>query len=244
MISWSPRRRSTAGAVAGVALSAALLFTACSPSEEEGTEDAGAEDGEDAGDAMPEPEYDDDDTVQLPVGLVSPEGHNEIAPIDEDGSIIENEQEAAYPGAPEPPSPHQTEIARTSTFGCEDTISVVRTVPMVTEAPTDAALNYLLGVESDEHGEPEFYNPLEHSAEDLDVDSTDVDNGTVTVELSGEPAAGDECESWQVLKQIEATARATSGADNAEVLLEGEPLDEYLNITDDQPLEITEINQD
>ncbi|WP_258934747.1 hypothetical protein [Nesterenkonia pannonica] len=44
-----------------------------------------------------------------------------------------------------------------------------------------------------------------------------------------------------MLKQIETTARMATGADEAEVLLEGASLAEQLGISEDSPLQINEI---
>src|SRR5699024_6104612 len=110
------------------------LTAACSPADS-GDDDSAAEASEQeqtTQNPIPEPEYASDDTVRLPIGLVSPAGHNQLAPIGEDGSITED-QGGDLAGQQSGPPPHQTEIARTATFGCEDTISVVQTVPVVTD---------------------------------------------------------------------------------------------------------------
>lgn len=220
---------------------ALLLITACGPAEEEPQEQ---EDSEEAVNEIPQPELDSDDTLHLPVGMVSPAGHSEGAPIGEDGTIESTEA----PGDPingqdeSEQQTHTTEVARTSTFGCEDTISVIETVPAATDDPVGAALDFLMKDPLYYHGEPAFINPLAVS-ETLEVSTVEEDGDTVTVDLTGEPISRSQCESWQILKQLETTARAASGASSAEILVDGEPLADLLGIqeADDQPLEIREI---
>lgn len=223
-----------------VVVGALLLVTACGPAEDEPDE---REDPEEAVNEIPQPEIDGDDTVRLPVGMISPAGHSEGAPIGEDGTIESTEA----PGDPingegSDQQTHTTEVARTSTFGCEDTISVIETVPAATDDPVQAALEFLLTDPLYYHGDPAFINPLTVS-ETLEVDAVELDGDTVTVDLTGEPISRSQCESWQILKQLETTARAASGASFAEVLVDGEPLADLLGIheADDQPLEIREI---
>lgn len=235
-----PLRRHT---VAAAALGAALLASACSPegSQNDEADSEGSQNEQAEQNPIPQPEYDSDDSVRLPIGLVSPPGHNEIAPLGEDGRISEVQGQEAF--GQSGPSPHQTEIARTDAFGCGDTISVIQTVPMVTDDPGHAALDYLLSLESTTHGDPAFGNPMAVS-EDLTVESVELDGDQVTVMLEGEPAARDSCETWRVAKQIETTARMATGADAVEIQLEDTTLAEYWGFGDDSPLQITEIQRD
>lgn len=249
MSSWPPKRRRAVAALVG----AALLTAACSdvdPGDHgSGTGDSdindssteSAQDEQTNQNPIPEPQYDGDDTVRLPIAVVSPAGHNLIAPIGEDGSIGEPQARGADGqtiGAP----PHQTEIARTEVFGCQDTISVVQTVPVVTDDPAAAALEYLLALGSVTHGEPAFSNPLSIS-EDLSITSVELSGNQVIVTLDGEPAARDACQTWQVAKQIETTARIATGADSAEIRMENSTLNELWGLSDDGPLQITEIQR-
>lgn len=233
-------------AAAAAAFAAVLLAAGCSANDAGQDEDDPPSNQEDqqteAPDPIPEPDYDSDDTVRLPIGLVSPAGHNELAPIDDQGRISESRARDQF-DQPTGPSPHQIEIARSESFGCEDTISVVRTVPVVTEDPASAALDYLLEAESPTHGDPEFINSLAGS-EELAVESVEVDEDHVVVTLDGVPDVADSCEAWQVAKQIEATARLAIGATTAEVQLPESSLAEHWGLGDDSALEITEIQRD
>lgn len=231
------RPRRTAAVIGAV-----LLITSCSGDSQE--EPPEHEDSEEAVNEIPQPEIDSDDTLRLAVGLVSPAGHSEGAPIGEDGSIESSEA----PGDPidgqegSGQQTHTTEIARTNTFGCEDTISVIETVPTTTDDPIGASLDFLMKDPLYYHGDPAFINPLAAS-EALEVSTVEEDGDTVTVDLAGDPVSRSECESWQILKQLETTAQAASGASSAEILVEGEPLADVLGVQeiDDQPLEIREI---
>lgn len=236
MIPWPLRRRTAAAA----ALCAALLVSACSGGDSQSDEDESEvpQDDQAEQNPIPQPEYDSDDSVRLPIGLVSPPGHNEIAPLGADGRIVESQAQDIYG-----PSPHQTEIARTEAFGCGDTISVIQTVPMVTEDPAHAALEYLLSLESTTHGDPAFGNPLALS-DGLTVESVELDGDQVTVMLDGEPAARDSCDTWRVAKQIETTARMATGADAVEIQLADTTLAEYWGLGEDSRLQITEIQRD
>ncbi len=213
-----------------------MLLAGCGDSSETEQEQT-----EDTGSSIPQPEYDADDSVRLPLAMISPAEQSQDAPLEEDGSL----EGSGAPGSPVEESngqqAHEIEIARTEAFGCGDTLSVIQTVPMVTEDPAVAALEYLISDELYSHGSPAFGNPLSASDE-LRVDSVELEGDTVTVQLSGETVTRSECESWQILTQIETTARAATGATGSEVLLEGQPLAEVLGLGPTQsPVEIREI---
>lgn len=213
----------------GVAAAAALVLAGCG-GDEEGDEEDSSQNPEQA---IPAPEHEADDSVRLPIGLVSPEGHSDDAPISDDGQV--DISEAAD-------SVQQAEVARTGRFGCGDTVSVIATVPVVTEEPALAAVEFLLADQHFDHGDPAFLNPLAVS-DDLDVETVTVDDDVVTVELSGEPTVRSTCESWQIHSQLDATARAASGASRAEVLLDGEPLAAALGLdVQDDPVALQQIS--
>lgn len=231
--------------VAAAALT--LILTGCGWGDDDQTEEDGP------ANTIPQPEFEDDDTVRLPVAMVTPGGQSEGAPLGEDGTLEGTEA----PGAPvdeegnelfeaDPDQTHQIEVARTDQFGfdCQDTVSVIRTVPVVTDDPAKAALDYLISDPLFYHGDPAFINALAVS-ETLTVESVETDGDTVSVELSGDPAPRSECESWQILAQVETTARVATGAEVSEVLLNGAPLAEELNLPPmEAPLEIHEVTHD
>lgn len=221
-------------------LGVAVLLAGCGSSDPEPQE-------QDApSNTIPQPEIESDDSVRLPLAMVSPEGQAQEAPLEGQGTL-EDEQ---APGSPvqettDEVQTQEIEIARTATFGCEDTVSVIRTVPMVTDDPAAAALEFLIDDQLFSHGSPAFSNPLAAS-EDLSVDAVELeeDGDTVRVDLSGEPVTTGECESWQILTQIETTARVATGATYSEVTVDGQPLDEIFGLPSDRdPLEITEVTR-
>ncbi|WP_147104792.1 GerMN domain-containing protein [Nesterenkonia populi] len=229
------------------ALALTLALTGCGQGQEddgtaqgvgpEAEQDEGAQDYDNP---VPAPEFEDDDSVRLPLGFISPAGQDEAAPLD-DGGIGEADDAPGDPFEPQPeqPDPHLTEIARTGSFGCEDRISVVRTTPMVVEDPAEAALEFLLDDQYGQHGSPAFINSL--AAASLSLEDVELSGSTVVVELSGQPPTADGCQAWQVLKQIETTARVATGADQAEIRVNGSSLVEQLGIGQDEPLQINEI---
>lgn len=242
----SPRRRALAGAGC---IGLAVLLAGCGPADPEPQQDSAPRN------TIPQPQFEADDSVRLPLAMVSPEGQSQAAPLDgettpenwqsqEDGQATLQDEQA--PGIPPEETPQvaqaqEIEIARTATFGCEDTVSVVQSVPMVTEDPAAAAIQFLIDDQLYSHGSPAFSNPLAGS-EELSVDSVDVEDDTVLVELSGEPETSGECESWQILTQIETTARVATGATYSEVSVDGQPLAEIFGLPVDQdPLQINEV---
>lgn len=229
----------------GAAAALTLILTGCGWGDDDQTED------DNPANTIPQPEFEDDDTVRLPVAMVTPDGHSEGAPLGDGGTLegteapstpVDGEGNELFESDPE--QTHQIEVARTDQFGCEDTVSVIRTVPVVTDDPVQAALDYLIDDSLFSHGDPAFINALA-ATETLAVESVETDGDTVTVELSGDPAPRSGCESWQMLTQLETTARAASGAEVSEVLLNGSPLAEELDLPPaDEPLEIHEVTHD
>lgn len=221
------------------ALAASLVLTGCGP-DDGGEDDAQDSDGE-AVQSIPQPEHEDDDTVRIPLALVSPAGTAEGAPYGDQGHP---EGEEA-PGEPVTQSPGNTQghtvRARTEYFGCEDTLSLIQTVPMVSDDIPYDAVNFLLNDIQYNHGDPAFVNAVMIS-DNMDLDSVTVTGDTVTVDLSGEVTTRSYCESWQILKQIETTARVAAGVENGEVLLNGSPLSAELGLENDgEPLSIYEL---
>ncbi|GAB3186590.1 hypothetical protein [Nesterenkonia suensis] len=199
-----------------VAAAATLLLAGCGDDGTENESDPTTDDEQ----ALPAPQHEQDDSIRLPLGFISPEGHSGDAPINDEGQVTIREEVGTV---------QRTEIARTDAFGCNDTVSVVASVPTVTDDPTLAAVEFLVQDQHYYHGDPAFRNPLAIS-DDLDVDTVGIVDDVVTVELSGQPNVRSTCEAWQIHTQLDATARAASGASRAEILLDGEPLAASLGI--------------
>lgn len=181
---------------------------------------------EDPGNPMLEPEFGDDETVALPIGLISPPGY--------DWEVYDSADDY------DPDQPHGQQVARTEAFGCQDYISIVQTVPMVTEEPAESAIEYLLSLDRSQHGSPAYSNPLATSG--LNVADIEYDGDTVTVNVTGTVASSSVCQSWQILKQLETTARAATGAQSAEVLLDGNSLAGALGLEDSGQLAIHRLD--
>lgn len=210
----------TRGRLVAAGISLALIATACgspTPQDEDPDQNQGAETQQGAENPLRQPEFESDDLIRMPVALVA------SAPP-EDGTAVSD-----------------AEIARTEPFGCGSVLSIVETVPLRTEDPAVSALEYLLSLQSSTHVRAGYSNPLAGSAE-LSVESVELHGGQVTVALGGVPVSPGYCESWQILKQIETTARAATGAASAEVLVGDVPLAQTWGLEDSAPLTITEIN--
>lgn len=232
------RRRGPRSLSCAVLLVSTLVLASCgSDSDAEGQSE------EDSGGGIPQPEYDDDETTRLPLAFVSPHGSEEGAPSGENGNM----ENPDAPGAQEEDETeadddepleavHVSEMARSADFGCGDTVSVVRSEPLVTDEPARDAVDFLLDDERYYHGDPAFINALAASEQQLSIESIEVEEDSAVVELSGEPITRSDCESWQIIVQLQVTARAATGADSAEILLDGSPLAEELGLpADDVP---------
>jgi hypothetical protein len=218
-------------AVSAFALLALFGISACDDdsTDNESEPEGGGQDAADPDlpdNPLPEPAFGDDETVALPIGLISPPGY--------DWELYESDEEYR------PDQPHSHQVARTDMFGCQDYISVMQTVPIVTEDPTTSALEYLLAMDTSQHGDPAFLNPLASSG--LEVTGAEHDGDVVTVSLTGSAGSTSICQSWQMLKQIEATARAATGAHEAEVLLDEVPLSAQLGLEETSPLTIHNLD--
>ncbi len=221
-----------------ILLASALVLTSCGSDS-----DADGQSEEDSGGGIPQPEYDDDETTRLPLAFVSPHGSEEGAPSGENGNMenpdapgAQDEDETEADDDEPLEAVHVSEMARSADFGCGDTVSVVRSEPLVTDEPARDAVDFLLDDERYYHGDPAFINALAASEQQLSIESIEVEDDTAVVELSGEPITRSDCESWQIIVQLQVTARAATGADSAEILLEGSPLAEELGLpADDVP---------
>lgn len=227
MTSGFPLRR-----VGAICAALALLgATACNdeaPSGEttQGAPQAEVQTSEEPGNPMLEPEFGDDETVALPIGLISPPGY--------DWEVYDSAE------GNNPERPHGQQVARTEAFGCQDYISIMQTVPMVTEDPAESAIEYLLSLDRSQHGSPAFRNPLATSG--LRVADIEHEGDTVTVNVTGTVASSSVCQSWQILKQLETTARAATGAQSAELLLDGDPMSGALGLEDPGELTIHRLD--
>lgn len=128
-------------------------------------------------------------------------------------------------------------------IGCQDLLVEMTTVPVETDDVLDESMTFLVDDIQHEHGNLHPYtNSVMLSQDTLDYEGSEVSGDTATVKFSGEITPQDQCESYRIRAQLEATVEAAAGVDNAEVLIDGEDLDTVLGL---EPFERgTEISTD
>ena len=110
-------------------------------------------------------------------------------------------------------------------IGCGDSLIPVEREIQATddvELKITRTLNILLGLDDEFYGESGLYNALYQS--DLSVDDVTVEDGTATVNLSGELLIGGVCDEPRVEEQLRQTILQFEGIDEAVILLNGGPL--------------------
>jgi hypothetical protein len=112
--------------------------------------------------------------------------------------------------------------------GCGDSLVAVTRPVAPTDHPIEAALNDLFSIKEQFFGESGLYTALYQS--NLVVESVLVDaNGAATVALSGQPMLGGTCDTPRVIGQIEQTVLAAPGVSSANILLNGQALEDALS---------------
>ena len=107
--------------------------------------------------------------------------------------------------------------------GCGYNLAFVdKTVP-ATSTPFVSSIEQLLA----EKNPSEHYSALRNSS--LTLDRAAIENGTATIELSGNLSLGGVCDNPRLTTQIEETARQFDAVENVEVTLNGENLDDVLS---------------
>lgn len=112
-------------------------------------------------------------------------------------------------------------------IGCGDSLVPITTEIPETQAVLQTALAKLLAIHQQIYSEGELYNALYNS--DLQVDSAQVENGTATINLSGQLLLGGVCDSPRVEGQIRATAEQFQTVERVDIFLNGEPLSDVLS---------------
>jgi len=112
--------------------------------------------------------------------------------------------------------------------GCGDSLVAIKRPVAPTRQPIVAALNELFTIKQQYFGESGLYTALYQS--NLSVDSAQVNaNGVATVVLTGQVLLGGTCDTPRFKGQIEETILAVEGVQSANILLNGEPIDEALS---------------
>lgn len=112
-------------------------------------------------------------------------------------------------------------------IGCGDSLVPVEVTFPPTAAPLTAALQRLFAIDDQFYGQSGLYNALYQSS--LSLDSASVDNGTATINLSGQLQLGGVCDNPRVEAQIKETARQFSTVNEVVVYLNGQRLEDVLS---------------
>lgn len=112
--------------------------------------------------------------------------------------------------------------------GCGDqAVAVTRTVPS-TRAPLTAALRELLAIKDREYGQSGLYNALYQS--NLQVEKVTIEGGKATIQLTGQLRLGGVCDNPRVTAQLEQTALQFNTVKEADIRINGKPLDQVLSL--------------
>jgi len=113
--------------------------------------------------------------------------------------------------------------------GCGDSLVPVKRPITPTRQPIKAALDELFAIKEQFFGQSGLFNALYQS--NLQVESAEVDeNRIATVVLTGQVMMGGECDTPRVKGQIEQTILAVGGIQSANILLNGQTIDEALSL--------------
>lgn len=120
---------------------------------------------------------------------------------------------------------------------CQDLLVRTSSVPVQTEDPVPAAIGFLLTDEQYNHGDPAVTNSLDPSEDGLAYASHRVEGDTVVLELTGDLVSRSQCESFRIRAQLDRTAAAAAGVENAEVYVDGVLIEDLLGLP---PMELGE----
>ncbi|MDI3330229.1 MAG: hypothetical protein QJR09_05750 [Micrococcus sp.] len=130
-----------------------------------------------------------------------------------------------------PPNTTGREVA------CQDLLVRTTSVPVRTEDPVASAIGFLLTDEQYSHGDPPVTNSLDPSEDALAYGSHRIEGDTVVLELTGDLVSRSHCESFRIRAQLNRTAAAAAGVENAEVYVNGVLIEDLLGLS---PMELGE----
>ncbi|REE04896.1 GerMN domain-containing protein [Citricoccus nitrophenolicus] len=155
------------------------------------------------------------------------------APTDQDGTALPEANASGYAELPLyfvalsgdfPPATTGRDVA------CQDLLVRASSVPVKTEDRVGSAVGFLIDDEQYSHGDPAITNSVDPSEDGLLYSSSRVEGDTVTVELTGDVVTRSQCESFRIRAQLNRTAAAAAGVENAEILVDGVRLEEILGL--------------
>jgi hypothetical protein len=114
-------------------------------------------------------------------------------------------------------------------IGCGDSLVPVTTEPIATDDRLRASIVRLFEAPEGEVIDRPYYTAVPGGTLDY-VDGRLESDGTVTVELTGTPLLGGECDDPRIVAQLERTAMFATGASEAEILIDGVPIEEFLRL--------------
>lgn len=109
----------------------------------------------------------------------------------------------------------------------EDTVPVSGAGTVGDPALVEAGLAALFEERNFDVGSEGLMNALYQS--ELTVQDVTIDGDTVTVDLTGQPMSGGTCADPQIIAQLENTALANAGTYTAEILVDGEPIQDFMS---------------
>ena len=112
-------------------------------------------------------------------------------------------------------------------IGCGDSLVSTVSEPVEYTDPVEAAITHLLADKNREYGETDLINALYQST--LTYVSSRVRNGTVTVELTGQPISGGTCDDPRIQAQLKYTAQAAASVKDSVILIDGVPIEKFMS---------------
>jgi hypothetical protein len=112
-------------------------------------------------------------------------------------------------------------------IGCGDSLVSTVSEPVEYTDPVEAAITHLLADKNREHGETGLVNALYQST--LKYVSSSIRNGTVTVELTGQPVSGGTCDDPRIQAQLKYTAQAAASVKEYVILIDGTPIEKFMS---------------
>ncbi|MCW4465891.1 GerMN domain-containing protein [Glutamicibacter sp. MNS18] len=112
-------------------------------------------------------------------------------------------------------------------IGCGDSIVATESTPVEFTDQVEVSMSTLLADDEREHGASGLQNTL--VASDLEFVAAQVAADTVTVDLTGQVVSGGACDDPRIIEQLKYTAMTAAGTGSAEILVDGEAIEDVLS---------------